>query len=177
MKPSRLVTSGGVRRHTGRGMKKITKAALVGGAAAAAIAATVGMAAPANANAERLPDAGHGFDSVILGLPGRSAWRTDRSSLHAGAVELLVGRYVAGCDQRSRRCTRLSRAARPTNAVRTATGVIVLASPTREGSRPGNAVRLSAASVPTPSWVTPTGSAARCTSTGGCRILRQRLCR
>jgi hypothetical protein len=31
MKPSRLVTSGGVRRHTVRGMKKITKAALVGG--------------------------------------------------------------------------------------------------------------------------------------------------
>ena len=49
MKPSRLVTSGGVRRHTVRGMRKITKAALVGGAAAAAIAATVGMAAPANA--------------------------------------------------------------------------------------------------------------------------------
>ena len=49
MKPSRLVTSGGVRRHTARGMKKITKAALVGGAAAAAIAATVGVAAPANA--------------------------------------------------------------------------------------------------------------------------------
>jgi hypothetical protein len=49
MKPSRLVTSGGVRRHTVRGMRKITKAALVGGAAAAAIAATVGMASPANA--------------------------------------------------------------------------------------------------------------------------------
>ena len=47
MKPSRLVTSGGVRHHTGRGMKKITKAALMGGAAAAAIAATVGVAAPA----------------------------------------------------------------------------------------------------------------------------------
>ena len=38
MKPSRLVTSGGVRHHTGRGMKKITNAALMGGAAAAAIA-------------------------------------------------------------------------------------------------------------------------------------------
>ena len=50
MKPSRLVTSGGVRRHTGRGMRKISKAALVGGAAAAAIAATVGVAAPANAH-------------------------------------------------------------------------------------------------------------------------------
>ena len=49
MKPSRLVTSGGVRHHTGRGMKTITKAALMGGAAAAAIAATVGVAAPANA--------------------------------------------------------------------------------------------------------------------------------
>ena len=49
MKPSRLVTSGGVRHHTGRGMKKITKAALLGGAAAAAIAATVGVAAPAQA--------------------------------------------------------------------------------------------------------------------------------
>ena len=49
MKPSRLVTSGGVRRHTGRGMKKITKAALVGGAAAAAIAATVGIAPTASA--------------------------------------------------------------------------------------------------------------------------------
>ena len=43
MKPSGLVTSGGVRRHTVRGMRKITKAALVGGAAAAAIAATVGV--------------------------------------------------------------------------------------------------------------------------------------
>ena len=50
MKPSRLVTSGGVRHHTGRRMKKITKAALVGGAAAAAIAATVGVAAPASAS-------------------------------------------------------------------------------------------------------------------------------
>ena len=50
MKPSRLVTSGGVRHHTGRGMKKITKAALVGGAAAAAIAATVGLASPAQAD-------------------------------------------------------------------------------------------------------------------------------
>ena len=49
MKPSRLVTSGGVRRHTVRGMSKITKAALVGGAAAAAIAATVGVASPAQA--------------------------------------------------------------------------------------------------------------------------------
>ena len=49
MKPSRLVTSGAVRRHTARGMKKITKAALMGGAAAAAIATTVGVAAPANA--------------------------------------------------------------------------------------------------------------------------------
>ena len=49
MKPSRLVTFGGVRPHTVRGMRKITKAALVGGAAAAAIAATVGVAAPANA--------------------------------------------------------------------------------------------------------------------------------
>ena len=49
MKPSRLVTSGGVRRHTVRGMKKITKAGLVGGAAALAIAGTVGVAAPANA--------------------------------------------------------------------------------------------------------------------------------
>ena len=46
MKPSRLVTSGGVRHHTARGKKKITKAALVGGAAAAAIAATVGVACP-----------------------------------------------------------------------------------------------------------------------------------
>jgi Protein of unknown function (DUF732) len=49
MKPSRLVTSGGARRHTARGRKKITKAALVGGAAAAAIAATVGLASPASA--------------------------------------------------------------------------------------------------------------------------------
>ena len=55
MKPSRLVTSGGVRRHTARGMKKITKAALVGGAAAAAIAATVGVAAPAKASEGMLP--------------------------------------------------------------------------------------------------------------------------
>jgi hypothetical protein len=53
MKPSRLVTCGGVRRHTVRGMRKITKAALVGGAAAAAIAATVGVAAPANASTDR----------------------------------------------------------------------------------------------------------------------------
>ena len=52
MKPSRLVTSGGVRRHTARGMRKITKAALVGGAAAAAIAATVGVAAPAQADTQ-----------------------------------------------------------------------------------------------------------------------------
>ena len=49
MKPSRLVTSGGVRHHTGRGMKKITKAALVRTAAAlavagAALAATTGIA-------------------------------------------------------------------------------------------------------------------------------------
>ena len=49
MKPSRLVTSGGVRRHTVRGMRKITKAALLSGAAAVALAATVGVAAPANA--------------------------------------------------------------------------------------------------------------------------------
>ncbi len=46
MKPSRLVTSGGVRRHTARGMKKITKAALVG---AAAVAAAVGLAPTASA--------------------------------------------------------------------------------------------------------------------------------
>jgi hypothetical protein len=31
MKPSRLVTSGGVRRHTLRGLRKITKTALAGG--------------------------------------------------------------------------------------------------------------------------------------------------
>ena len=49
MKPSRLVSSGGVRRHTVRGMRKITKAALLVGAVAAAIAATVGVAAPAQA--------------------------------------------------------------------------------------------------------------------------------
>ena len=36
MTPSRLVTSDGVRRHTVRGMRKITKAALAGGAAALA---------------------------------------------------------------------------------------------------------------------------------------------
>jgi hypothetical protein len=40
MTPSSLVTSGGVRRHTARGMKKITKAALAGGAAAVALATT-----------------------------------------------------------------------------------------------------------------------------------------
>ena len=50
MKPSRLATSGGVRPHTGRGMKKISKAALLSGAAGAAIAATVGAAAPAQAD-------------------------------------------------------------------------------------------------------------------------------
>ena len=49
MKPSRLVTSGGVRRHTVRGMRRITKAALVRTAAAlavagAALAATTGIA-------------------------------------------------------------------------------------------------------------------------------------
>jgi hypothetical protein len=47
--PSPVVTFGGVRRHTARGMRKISKAALMGGAAAAAIAATVGVAAPASA--------------------------------------------------------------------------------------------------------------------------------
>jgi Protein of unknown function (DUF732) len=46
--PSPVVTFGGVRRHTARGMRKISKAALMGGAAAAAIAATVGVAAPAS---------------------------------------------------------------------------------------------------------------------------------
>ena len=50
MKPSRLATSGGARRHTARGMKKITKAAVMGGAAAAAIAATVGIAPAASAS-------------------------------------------------------------------------------------------------------------------------------
>ena len=50
MKPSRLVTSGSVRRPTVRGLRKITKAALASGAAAAAIAATVGVPAPANAS-------------------------------------------------------------------------------------------------------------------------------
>ena len=50
MKPSRLVTSGGVRRPTVRGMRKITKATLAGGAAAAVIAATVGVASPAQAH-------------------------------------------------------------------------------------------------------------------------------
>ena len=54
MKPSRLVTSGGVRRHTVRGRKKITKAALATGAAAAVIAASVGVAAPADARAANI---------------------------------------------------------------------------------------------------------------------------
>ena len=49
MKPSRLVTSGGAPHPTGRGRKKISKAALLSGAAAAAIAGTVGVAAPAQA--------------------------------------------------------------------------------------------------------------------------------
>jgi hypothetical protein len=60
MKPSRLVTSGGVRRHTVRGMRKITKAALLGGAVAAAIAATVGVAAPAQAFPGFCPGGGYG---------------------------------------------------------------------------------------------------------------------
>ena len=65
MKPSRLVTSGGVRRPTARGMKKITKAALLGGAAAAAIATTVGMASPAQAfpGLGYCPGGGGGFGS------------------------------------------------------------------------------------------------------------------
>jgi hypothetical protein len=50
MRPSHLVTAGGVRRHTVRGMSKTTKAALAGGVTAAAIAATVGIAAPASAS-------------------------------------------------------------------------------------------------------------------------------
>ena len=50
MKPSRLVTSAGLRRHAAGGMKKFTKAALLSGAAAAAIAGTLGMASPANAS-------------------------------------------------------------------------------------------------------------------------------
>jgi len=50
MKPSRLVTSAGLRRHAARGMTKFTKAALLSGAAAAAIAGTLGMASPANAS-------------------------------------------------------------------------------------------------------------------------------
>ena len=53
MKPSRLVTSGGVRRPTVRGMRKITKATLAGGAAAV-IAATVGVASPAQAHSGHL---------------------------------------------------------------------------------------------------------------------------
>ena len=71
MKPSRLVTSGGVRRPTVRGMRKITKAALVGGAAAAAIAATVGMASPAQADAQSYFNTlEHNFNWVIWDYPG-----------------------------------------------------------------------------------------------------------
>jgi hypothetical protein len=73
MKPSRLVTSGGARRHTARGRKKITKAALVGGAAAAAIAATVGVAAPANARTAEITTVVSwvGGDSVLaVDYPG-----------------------------------------------------------------------------------------------------------
>jgi hypothetical protein len=66
MNPSRLVTSGGVRRHTVRGMRKITKAALVGGAAAAAIAATVGLASPANASSSGYLAA---VEDVAYGVP------------------------------------------------------------------------------------------------------------
>ena len=71
MKPSRLVTSGGVRRPTGRGMKKITKAALMGGAAAAAIAATIGIAAPAQAYVD---------ESFIVCPSGRSGVATSVTS-------------------------------------------------------------------------------------------------
>ena len=72
MKPSRLVTSGGVRRHTGRGMSKISKAALVGGAAAAAIAATVGVAAPANAIVDNFlvcPSRHSGIATTVTSCP------------------------------------------------------------------------------------------------------------
>ena len=50
MKPSRLVTSGGVRRNTVRGMRKITKAALAGGVASAAIAASLAGCAAAHSD-------------------------------------------------------------------------------------------------------------------------------
>jgi hypothetical protein len=55
MKPSRLVTSGGVRRPTVRGMRKITKAALLGGVAAAAIAATAGIGLATSGTANAFP--------------------------------------------------------------------------------------------------------------------------
>ena len=69
MKPSRLLTSGGVRRSTVRGMSKITEAALMGGAAAAAIAATVGVAAPAQAYVDEAflicPSGSSGVDTSV----------------------------------------------------------------------------------------------------------------
>jgi hypothetical protein len=70
MKPSRLVTSGGVRRPTGRGRKKITKAAVLGGAATAAAAATVGMASPANASGYGYNGYDFVYHAANLGIDG-----------------------------------------------------------------------------------------------------------
>jgi hypothetical protein len=103
MKASPLVTFGG-RRHPG-GMRKITKAALAGGAAAVALAATMGVAAPAQAvgpgppwQRGSGPDRGHLERSelhqrrvggryggtVPITLCGHSATYTERGPFNSG---------------------------------------------------------------------------------------------
>jgi hypothetical protein len=103
MKPSRLVTSGGVRRHTVRGMKKITKAALVGSAAAAAIAASVGVAAPAQASVFTMCPSGHA--GVVGGNTSCAfAENVSRTFYASGGASVFVAyspvtgdRYVMQC--------------------------------------------------------------------------------
>ena len=102
MKPSRPVTFGGVRRRTFRGMRKITKAALLGGAAAAAIAATVGMASPASASEASFENAVYyetgysGSDIVDLGYVTCDAITGARNANMppAGTMGALVGIYL-----------------------------------------------------------------------------------
>ena len=101
MKPSRLVTSGGVRRDTARGMRKSTKAALVSGAAAAAIAATVGVAAPANAypaygapNAVTFYTYWGGTDCISI--EGAQLYNQRATSFHTGCGGGWTWNEVAG---------------------------------------------------------------------------------
>ena len=95
MKPSRLVTSGGVRRHTVRGMRKITKAALVGGAAAAAIAATVGVASPARpiAGTHTPTPSSRGAARIASSIPAR---RTAIPTCWAMAIPACTARRRLG---------------------------------------------------------------------------------